>query len=329
MPGVVDVLRAAYDLDGETDTWLSRLTEAARPHLDEGLGVVAWLFGWKNDAFGITGFASAGAADGMMDMPLKLADMGSSTLVERTLRSAGLSVATTSERAPAAEFDLIMQRCAPGLGDFIAVQSLDYLGHGILLGIPLPAARRLQASERQLKERLAAHLNAAFRLRAALQGSAVLASDSERAEAVLESGRTVHATGEARSESAQQVLQRAAIAIDATRAERRDSAALEAWQGLVDGRWSLVEQFERDGRRYLVALKNPVHSPDPRSLTLREKQVVALIGDRMSSKLAAYACGVSPATLATHLGSALKKLGLNSKAELVQWLAELRTKQGT
>jgi hypothetical protein len=52
--------------------------------------------------------------------------------------------------------------------------------------------------------------------------------------------------------------QRAAKAIDRARSRARsnEDEALELWQGLVAGRWSLVEQFDSDGRRFLVARKN-------------------------------------------------------------------------
>ncbi len=90
----------------------------------------------------------------------------------------------------------------------------------------------------------------------------------------------------------------------------------------------MVEQFDSDGRRYLVAVKNPVGSPDPRALTLQERQVAALVGTGMQNKLAAYACGISPATLANHLSSAVRKLGLGSPAELVSWLSQLHPATG-
>jgi hypothetical protein len=37
--------------------------------------------------------------------------------------------------------------------------------------------------------------------------------------------------------------------------KRNPERALQLWRALVDGRWSLVDSFETDGRRYVVALQ--------------------------------------------------------------------------
>lgn len=40
--------------------------------------------------------------------------------------------------------------------------------------------------------------------------------------------------------------------------------AMQAWEGLVRGRWSLVDRFDTDGKRFIVAIKNDPAHPDPR-----------------------------------------------------------------
>jgi DNA-binding CsgD family transcriptional regulator len=100
-----------------------------------------------------------------------------------------------------------------------------------------------------------------------------------------------------------------------------DDEALELWKGLVAGRWSLVERFDHDGRRFLVALKNEPNVKDPRALTPRERQVLAYTAAGDSLKLTAYTLGLSPTSVFRHRQAAMRKLGLRSLAEVVSLLA--------
>ncbi|MCB9670981.1 MAG: hypothetical protein H6734_15985 [Alphaproteobacteria bacterium] len=120
-----------------------------------------------------------------------------------------------------------------------------------------------------------------------------------------------------------EALSRAATCIDGARAQRsgRDAEALEAWEGLVDGRWSLVERIDTDGKRFLVALENPPGVRDPRGLTDAERSVVALAVQGQADKLAAYHLGVSEGTVSSHLTRAMQKLRVRNRIELVRLLA--------
>ena len=71
------------------------------------------------------------------------------------------------------------------------------------------------------------------------------------------------------------------------RADRRpfhlDSPARDdARAALLEGRWSLVDRFDSDGRRFIVAYRNPPGVLNPRRLTAREREVAARILDRIA-----------------------------------------------
>jgi DNA-binding CsgD family transcriptional regulator len=147
-------------------------------------------------------------------------------------------------------------------------------------------------------------------------------------EAVFEpGGKLQHAVGRATERTVRQHLRDTVLAIErarTARARRSDpESALEIWQGLIAGRWSLLEQFDRDGRRYLIVHRNDPATPDPRGLTLRECQVLAyaLIGH--SNKLIGYELGLNESTVAYHVKHACKKLGVTSRVELVQRYSHL------
>ncbi len=99
--------------------------------------------------------------------------------------------------------------------------------------------------------------------------------------------------------------------------------ALQLWQGLVDGTWSLIDQCDSDGRRYVLARRNEPGVRDPRALTQRERGVAAFASMGHQNKFIAYLLGLSAGTVAGHLRSAQRKLGLASRAELILTFASL------
>src|SRR5260221_7606411 len=97
------------------------------------------------------------------------------------------------------------------------------------------------------------HVLAAHRLQRGLQRRpASLAG----ASAVLDpNGRVHHATGGSRHAEARKALSRAARSSEESRGARRRRdplGALSAWQSLVMGRWTLVDHFDTDARRYIL-----------------------------------------------------------------------------
>jgi DNA-binding CsgD family transcriptional regulator len=142
------------------------------------------------------------------------------------------------------------------------------------------------------------------------------------AEAVIDPSKAnvVDATSGARAADALQALREGAIRVDRARGRlRRDNPkeALEMWWALTSERWSLVDWFDSDDRRYLLAVPNAPEVKDPRNLTPREKQVVAHAVMGESHKIIAYRLGVSRPRVTNALRSAMRKLGASTQAELV------------
>lgn len=147
-------------------------------------------------------------------------------------------------------------------------------------------------------------------------------------DAVLEpAGKVAHAEGDAKAASAREALARAAVAVDRARGKLRrqdNDEAIELWRGLVAGRWSLVERFESDGRRYLIARPNDPKVDLLPMLTERERQVLMFRAFGHSQKLIAYELGLSVSAVSRSLARAMKKLGLRSPADLMAMLAPPR-----
>ncbi len=113
------------------------------------------------------------------------------------------------------------------------------------LGRPLLPPRTLH----QLG-RVSAHLNSSARLRRMLAEAGESGPD-----AVIDpAGKVLDAVRDARSRNARASLTDAVRRMDRARgALRRTDAdeALQLWQGLVDGTWSLIDQCDSDGKRYV------------------------------------------------------------------------------
>jgi DNA-binding NarL/FixJ family response regulator len=115
---------------------------------------------------------------------------------------------------------------------------------------------------------------------------------------------------------------------------RRTSAeeAVAVWRALVAGRWTLVDHFDADGRRYLVARRSepePVLVTGLARLTPREREIVAFVALGHTNKLIAYELGLAPTTVATHLASASAKLGATTRIELVRAFEAARKEEPT
>lgn len=116
-----------------------------------------------------------------------------------------------------------------------------------------------------------------------------------------------------------------AFRIDDARARLRETAVHGAsdvadanaiWRGIVAGRWTMIDRFDRDGRRYILARRNDAETAPWSRLSPREEEIVRLAARAYSSKCIAYELGVGISTVTTHLSNAMAKLGVTSRAEL-------------
>jgi DNA-binding NarL/FixJ family response regulator len=92
--------------------------------------------------------------------------------------------------------------------------------------------------------------------------------------------------------------------------------ALSLWQGLVAGRWSLVDHWEQGGRRYIAAYENRPGQLDPRALTLTEQSVLQCLAFGATNKEGSYALGLPEKTVSACVTQILRKLGMRSRVEL-------------
>ena len=197
---------------------------------------------------------------------------------------------------------------------------------GVMFTALIPARYRIR--HRDLWMRFAAHVGAALRLRR----RKTAAPSPEGAQAVLRpDGRLEHSTTAAVVD-ARAELETAAKDMDRARGTMRrldPEAASGLWRTMVKSEWSLVDWFDSDGKRYLLAQDNRVPSPaaavtskERKRLSDRERQIVACAAMGHSNKLIAYDLGLSTGTVSVLLRRAATKLGVGSRVALIRSFRE-------
>ena len=314
----VDVVERAYDLNASITDWLEGLRSSAERAFSGQLEAGVIVFRASVD--GAFSLIHNTARPELFESFKIFHSLAPPETLRRIYFSGPVSSMCTALREPLQD-PLYAATATPfGFEDVWGSMGVDPSGLGCALTFPTKSRARLDRPTRHALERLAAHLASAVRLRERGAGAETTAMDD--ADAVLApDGSVLHAAHEARGLEARTALRNAARRMDRARlkSERRNNeSALGLWRALVDGRWSLVETFESDGRRVLVARRNDPTSRRSQSLTRLERKVVALLAVGHSLKLCAYVLGRAQSTIHEIAASGMAKLGVRSRAELVE-----------
>ena len=309
----ISVVECSYALQGTESEWIDRLLESVAPAIDQGSGVFGFTYRWHCRQPEIVALARVNP-----DWARNVRELGESAPDEffAAVTETGKPCMTFSQQVaklPSPVRKLSNSCLPPGLADLLAVHAAEPNG-GLYLMSGRAEKQNVPPRETARWRRITTHMAAALRLRRRIEREAV------EDEAVLApSGSVLHATGCAKQADARGRLRDAARAMDRARGPLRRNdpqEALDLWRALCDGRWSLVDRFESDGRRYVIAHRNEPNLLDLRGLSQREATVAAFAQLGQSNKEIAYTLGLSPSSVATHLSGALRKLGLRSRAAL-------------
>jgi len=121
------------------------------------------------------------------------------------------------------------------------------------------------------------------------------------------------------AEPEREALRDAAVGILRARTDLRGAPerALPSWKALVRARWTLVDEFQRDGSHYVVARVNAMATKPTAKLSERERQVVACLSMGQTNKEAAYELGLAHSTVRVLVARASAKLGVTTREALV------------
>jgi DNA-binding CsgD family transcriptional regulator len=306
-----ELAQACYSLDGSDRVWLDGILSAMRPVLDLGLGVAAWTLRpgqlcADELPLGVDPEIGRALVHTWVTWPQDdvwraVCGRRAHSVCERLGRTAGMDLAADG-----------MALKQIGVSDLGVITAIEASIAGVVLAAPSRQVMKTRRDVAARLERMGAHMLSGFRLRRALT----------TVEAVLDpGGKLLDASNEARAPEQRDALRAAVKAFDRACSSRSASdpdGALESWQALVSGRWSLVESFESDGRRYLVARPNPPETMERTALSPLEAHALVLRAQSASYKLIGYELGLSLAAAQQLVASGCKKLGVLRETELPQ-----------
>jgi DNA-binding CsgD family transcriptional regulator len=327
-PDPVAVIEASYRPATAEQDWVRTLAETARPMVERGQGVMAFTFDLRDRTqLRSENFVDLGLAPGMLDVSMRCMSALRGPIVEQVIQLSFAGTRSAFTMTEVIGVDRSQQIAAmfgfPANLDVTVIRALAPEGFGCIIAAHHDIGEFVLA-KRDLDRwtRLTAHMVGGRRI---LWGTTRGAQGD--GDAIVAPGGTVeHAVGLAKEPDRLAALTAAASDIERARGRLRredPETAVSLWRGLVDGRWSLIERLERDGKRFYVAHRNDPRLSAPLALTERERQVVAFAAMALSNKEIAYNLGLRTATVGSYLAVAMEKLGLRSRTELVQIAAQL------
>jgi len=315
----LDIISASHDRRVSTEAWLTHLLEVARVALPPGalLALETNLTNAELQSEIVRG-ADADAAHASF---LRLGHSAAPAWCVKATYGSGKSWISLRECVPEAYFqtaDWLTELRGFGLRDMLAVVSRHHAEEqpSCALFSLCTAPARATRVERRLWEHIAVQLGAAQRLRRVVH---------EPPEAVLSpDGRLLHAVGSAAQQRDR--LRDLVKAWEVTHrriADRDAESSLNVWHELASGRWALVEQFDSDGQRYIVARLN--RTPDRlRRLTPREREVATFVAQGRTNDWISVQLELTPPTVSRHVKNAQRKLGVHSRSDLLQLVSVAR-----
>jgi DNA-binding CsgD family transcriptional regulator len=322
---VLSLIDAAYTFDVDEEAWLRKLSGAARALLDTGLGIFTVSYDASDpNQFRLRSSIVEGVPDELAGPMAHHTALFDREWVEQTFLGFTCDHIRNPRfaRHPAGSPELLDRLYAHhGIQDILGINAVDPSGLGFQINVMQPQTCRLTPAAKAKWSRVAAHIAAGHRLRQQLGGAPETVP-----EAILEpNGRLVHAEGAAKSKAAHEQLSHAVRTRERAHGKlgRIDpDLAVAEWKGLVAARWTLVDQFESDGRRYLLARRNDPEIFGLDSLTERERCAVGYAALGHTNKLIAYEMGIAASTVAVLLSRAARRLGARSRAELIRRFQE-------
>ena len=318
----IGLIEAGYELEKSDETWLTGILDRASPLLGRGFWPTIGIYNYTPLSINIESIETHGPALARNFLQSSL--QVKTTVVDEFFRG-GKPVSSLSEviytREPRIQ-EVVEEITDGAVKDKFAVKAMS--GRNSALIMCWLFAKQITPTERERSRwtQAAAHLGAGLRLRKQLNS---LTLDALPVEAIFDSsGKLLEARSEATTHSARRILRSAVKRIDQLRTQAgrcNPDVSLKLWEGLVDGRWSIVDYFDTDQRRFIVAIKNTPCYTNPCGLTARERQVAELVGMGRSSKEISYTLGVSQSAIYNCTARIQTKLQLTSRAELVAFFS--------
>lgn len=314
---LTDVIERAYAPQADTAQWLQGLREALEGTFTGHAGAQAYVLRLDDLPYVDEVAADEPYRSKLIESHRQTgpATPAYDVFVSAFARSAVVHLRSfAANPACTAAHDVMQANAAEvGAADMVATWGFASASHVCAVSFCITDPRwRMTRAARFSFARLRAHLAASWRLRV---------RSSEAPEAVLTpSGAVVDANGEAKERASRERLRAAALDIARAKREGRSDpeACLAFWRAMVDGRWTLVERVDTDGKRLVIAKRNQPTGVAHAALSPKERAILERAALGGSVRYVAYELGLPESTVSEALARAMKKLGVRSRAELVE-----------
>jgi DNA-binding NarL/FixJ family response regulator len=318
----IAIVEACYRAEVSDERWLADLFDVARPLLNYGPGVGFALVKWSESERKLELVRGEGFSSDLVRLQI-----GATQGIEH---SAFLRVWYPAK--PIIYASNALRRFQPPslktaffeqLGLHGAKDALGFFGHpgagrSFMLTTLLPKRQSVERGALQTFARVRIHLETALRLR--LQPRLVPVA------VFTPHGSVLHVEKESSSSQDRNMLVDQVSRIEKARSPRRRAGAEEAllaWRAVVDGRWTVAERVDTDGKRFYFAYEVAVDAPRYGGLTALEARLLELAAQGLTGKHSAYALGISEARVSRGLADGAARLGFASISDAVRLAAHV------
>ena len=321
----VEVVRAAYDLSGNEAEWLTSVTEALRPMIDAlGMGCVGYQLSTQPTSFD-SGIEVG--CEGIVEQFTRIdpAHPTAQSIVQMMLepRTALMASDLWAEHAHTEAYRRFALLDAPGV-DILMLRIRHIDPNGItVIASPNPEGTKPAPREEARLAMLSSHIAAGLRLRRRWADRENHPLSLGQEGVLFDEKQEIQETRGVAVDAARSLTEAVRQVSRARDGQLSDAESLAVWRGLLAGRYSVVHTTDTDGKRFIVVRANPAYVSDPRGLSEQQARVAATAALGYANKQIAYDLGISEATVATHLGRALAKLGLANRIELARTIGPL------
>ncbi len=333
-PGAV--LDQVYDLDRATERWMRDITTSLDPYMDGGKGTLGAVMKLRH------GFEMPVLSHHRADAEIPefhhfingLQRMGPSgsaphpTQLSQLFAESGMGTLRFDSPATGASEFFLQEFRRQQVADAAGLM-IPHTRSGSVLFFTARQEQLARIPERA-KPRwidLKQHIAAVYDLRESLADGTF----DERTAVWFDTNGSCVEAGPTTTPEVRERLRATVLQYENNRTARRagQRVSLEKyWAAVMSGQWVILDRFDSDGRRYIVALPISEAGDTLRGLSLREREVLDHLGDGLSNKAIAFELGISTTSVSTHLYNIYRKLKLDDRAAVVRLVQTVRTRDG-
>jgi DNA-binding CsgD family transcriptional regulator len=320
------IISAAYSFSSTLKQWITELLRVTDRSMGVGLPGFACVFQAANGTISIERTSAAAlrlAPDSLRSIfdsitsgrPAWVRSCCAGGRPSRVLLTTGIGWVSQSRRR--AKLSAAVMR------NSLNIICIDVDDIGVLISLARPTGATIPQGARRALISLAGHIIPGRRLRDHFNAPGRPLPVTAATAFPPPKDRALQGDGEPTLARARQNLQLAARDIERAGATLRDGTGriLRPLGGVASANCFLVDHFESDGKRFIVALENAPLTSTLSALSPAERTVVAHAARGLSTKEVGYALGITDSTVRVLIMRAARRCGVKTRGDLFK-LAE-------